>query len=456
MNSKIEFMLAGVSSGVGKTTITLGLISALKKRGMTVSAFKCGPDYIDTSYHSFVSGSPAINLDLWIMGEDGLKECYKRNTEKSQCNIVEGVMGLFDGVDVTSNFGSSAHIASIINVPVILVVDCSGMARSVAALVKGYSEFMPELKIAGIIANRVGSKNHSNLLKKALEVEGLPPLLGYMTHDNELTLQERHLGLIPQVEEKFNKSYFENLALKTEDEINIDFLMQSVESDSEFLSQKKKREKTKKLCRIGIAKDEAFSFYYPENLRALIGAGAELVEFSPLHDRKLPKKLDMLYIGGGFPEVYIEELSENSSMRECIKDFADDGKAIYAECGGLMYLSSKIKMNKGINYSMCEVLPFITIMDNKLRRLGYREIKTMTDSILGKAETVVRGHEFHYSYIEDDSQIVNIYDLTYPERDDLKSIGYQLGNVLASYVHLYWGNRPEIVESIVTSIRPNQ
>lgn len=445
-----EFMVAGVSSGSGKTTVTLGIISALKNRGLSVSAFKCGPDYIDTSYHSFVSGNPAINLDLWMMEESGLKECFKRNSNDSDCSIIEGVMGLFDGVDSKSNFGSSAHIAEMIDVPVILVVDCSGMARSLAAVVKGYCEFMPELKVAGIIANRVGSSHHANLLKDALDSKKLPPLLGYLTIDNSLTLEERHLGLIPEVEKKQKNDFFIRLAEKIEKEINIDLLLEcSVKIRMKADSEKDSLKKGKKI-KIGVAKDEAFSFYYPENLRAFENAGADLVYFSPIHDKKLPKKLDMIYIGGGYPEIYVEELSNNSSMKDSIKAFAESGKTVYAECGGLMYLSSKLVQDNGISYSMCEVLPITTVMDKQLRRLGYREIQTTIDSLLGPAGTTIRGHEYHYSYMEDDSQIINIYKLSYPLNSDLKSVGYMYNNVLASYVHLYWGSNSKIAENIIS------
>ncbi len=449
---RYNFMIAGVSSGVGKTTISLGLIAALKNRGISVSAFKCGPDYIDTGYHSQASGNPAINLDLWMMGEDGLEECYKQNSNRSDCNIIEGVMGLFDGVDVNSNFGSSAHIANKLNVPVILVVDCSGMARSVAAIVKGYWEFMPELKIAGIIANRVGSVGHGELLKKALEIENLPPLVGYFIYEGSVSLQERHLGLIPEVEKSFDDTFIKTLAQKTENEIDIDLLLDRTGFLSDNLEKNKKPLHSKCKVKIGIAKDEAFSFYYPENLRVLKEAGAELIEFSPIHDKKLPGKLDMLYIGGGFPEIYVEKLSNNGRMRESIKNFADTGKPIYAECGGLMYLSSMIKMDKGINYAMCEVLPIITVMDSKLRRLGYREIQTISDSFMGPAGTKIRGHEFHYSYIEDDSKIANVYNLLYPQKNDMEAVGIQNGNVLASYVHLYWGSNSKIAENIISNI----
>lgn len=451
-NSQSKFLIAGTSSGSGKTTISLGVIAALRKRGLSVSAFKCGPDYIDTGFHSTVSGNDASNLDIWMMSEEGVKGCFENQSFKSDCSIVEGVMGLFDGVEGESDFGSSAHVALTLDIPVILCVDCSGMARSVAAVVKGFTEFSRELNVVGVIANKVGSEYHADLLRNALKSCNLPPLIGYLKKDSDIELPERHLGLVPEAEKKQDNEFFSTLATLIEEQIDIDLLLGKTVSGTISKPKNKLVKKSKVKVRIGLARDEAFSFYYPDNLRILEDLGAEIVPFSPLHDKKLPKKLDMLYIGGGYPEIFAEGLSNNGSMRSEVKEFCDSNKFVYAECGGLMYLSSKLKNANGVSYSMCEALSSEVVMDNTLRRLGYREIKTINDSILGPQGTVIRGHEYHYSYLEKDVSIPNIYEVNYPQKPNLQAGGYLHNNILASYVHLYWGNREDIAESIIASV----
>ena len=385
-----------------------------------------------------------------MQGKEGLKDAFNRNQKEHSCAIIEGVMGLYDGVSADSDFGSSAHIASILNIPVILVINASGVARSIAATVLGYCSFMPKLNIVGVIANKVGSKKHAKLLNKALQSKDLPPLLGYLTKEKSITLPERHLGLVPEVEKTDGDEFFDNMATIIESSIDIDQLLEKTDLTNKNSTNKIENFISKKSnsIKIGVAKDKAFSFYYPENLRALEIAGAEIIYFSPLLDTAIPPNIDMLYIGGGYPEIFAKELSENSSMRKSIKKFVNSFGVLYAECGGLMYLSETLEFSENV-YDMCGVIPAQSVMEKSLRRLGYREIVTMQKSILGEKNSKIRGHEFHFSKLILNQDIKNIYKLSYPKDAPFECCGYLEKNILASYAHLYWGNRSDIAENII-------
>jgi len=436
-------LIAAPASGSGKTSLTLGLMALLRRRGVSVAPFKVGPDYIDPGHQAAVCGRPAHNLDSWFCDKDQVREIYQRGCAAAQIAIVEGVMGLFDGVSGDSEEGSSAQIAKWLDLPVVLVVDAKAQARSFAALVKGFCDFDPELKIAGVIANRVGSERHSQLLQEALQsTPGLPPLLGCLPRSEEIVLPERHLGLVTA--EDLPGDHAERLADWVEQSLEADWLQQLTSSAVAPQPDSHVRLAEKKL-RIGVARDRAFCFYYPENLRLLEAAGAELVEFSPLTAEQLPENLAGLYLGGGYPELHAEQLAQNRQLREQIKQLADEGLPIYAECGGFMYLCQAID-----SLAMCGVFPAQAKMLARRKALGYRQLEFIGDTPLGEMGTQVRGHEFHYSEVEMPESVERCYALSRRGGENLGIEGYRYKNVLGSYLHLHFASNPQVAENFVS------
>ncbi len=435
-------LITAPSSGSGKTSLTLGLMAALRRRGVVVAPFKVGPDYIDPGHHAAICGRPSNNLDSWFCNPQQVHETFMTGCDGADIAIVEGVMGLFDGVSGGDEEGSSAQLAKWLGLPVLLVVDARSQARSFAALVKGFADFDPELKIAGVIANRVGSKRHAELLEEAVEsTPGLPPLLGCLPRQEDIVLPERHLGLVTAAE--LTCDHEKKLADWVEAQLDLEALQQLATSSIIAQPVPVQAERQKQL-RIGIARDQAFCFYYPENLRLLEAAGVELVEFSPLTDQHLPEDLDGLYLGGGYPELHADKLAENASLRRQIASAAECGLPIYAECGGFMYLCNEID-----GQSMCGVFPAAAKMLKKRRALGYRQIELSADSPLGPAGTHVRGHEFHYSEVEMSEAVERCYQLSRRGGKRLGVEGYRIHNVLGSYVHLHFGSNPQVAENFV-------
>lgn len=447
-------IIAGTHSGTGKTTIAVGLMALLQKRGMAVQPFKVGPDYIDPSYHRLVCGKQSYNLDTWMMGIAGVKRAFEKAMQGADIGIIEGVMGLFDGKDGKTDEGSTAHIAKILKLPVILVVDARSMARSAGALVYGYERFDPQIKIAGIIFNRVGSVRHCKMLKDAVGAKCKARVLGYIPRDEEITLAERHLGLLTAEEAVDSEQWSvirKRLAKLSKRFISIDEILKL---SSQYRIQKSTLPLTTYrspiTTRIAVALDNAFCFYYQENLDMLKEFGAELVFFSPLKDKKLPENIDGIYLGGGYPELYAKKLEENKTIRKEIKAFADSGLPIYAECGGLMYLGKGLKDFKGKKYEMIGVFPWVSRMFEKRKSLGYREIKAKDGCPFLKKGQKVRGHEFHYSEIDEPpSAVTRVYSITYnssapPFNKGGKAgfEGYLYKNTLASYVHLHFAGNP--------------
>lgn len=435
-------LIAAPASGSGKTSLTLGLMAAFRRRGIRVAPFKVGPDYIDPGHHAAVCGRPANNLDSWFCNQNQVRDTFAVGSHGAELALAEGVMGLFDGVSGDSEEGSSAQLAKWLGLPVLLVADARSQARSFAALVKGFCEFDPQLKIAGVIANRVGSDRHAQLLREAVEsTPGLPPLLGCLPRSAEIALPERHLGLVTA--EDLSGDHGEKLAAWVEANLDLDVLRQlacSTVEEKVFASEKLAAPK----LRIGIARDRAFCFYYPENLRLLERAGAELVEFSPLHDTQLPENIAGLYLGGGYPELHAEQLQKNTSMRQQIAAQAKAGLPIYAECGGFMYLCAAIEAQ-----SMCGVFPAQARMLPKRRALGYRQVELIAETLLGPPGTLMRGHEFHYSEAEVPDAIERCYQLSRRGGEQLGSEGYQIKHVLGSYVHLHFASNPQLAENFV-------
>jgi len=381
------FLIAGTHSGVGKTTVTLGIMAALRARGLVVQPFKVGPDFIDPTHHTAICGRPSRSLDPFMMGQEGVRRSFGSAIKGADVAVVEGVMGLFDGMD-GGDVSSTAQVARILDIPVLLVINVHGMSRSAAAMEKGFVEFDPELRMAGTILNRVGSERHLYMLKSCLE----KPIYAALPRDKEREMKSRHLGLVMGFEEKHDLAA---LAAWVEGHAEID---QMLKLNAPIPALTGVASPRKKAVRIGVAMDEAFCFYYYDNLKELERCGAELVHFSPIRD-ELPD-VDGLYLGGGYPELYAPALEKGSARRQ-IKEASEEGMPIYGECGGLMYLGEELVMETG-RYKMAGGLPGSTIMTAKLVALGYARAEVVGYSPLAGLGRSILGHEFHYSRFECD------------------------------------------------------
>lgn len=456
-----KIVIAGVSSGVGKTSVTLAVVSALRKKGLRVQTFKVGPDYLDPTYLRIASGLPCYNLDGWMAGTDYMHRLFEEKAAQADIAVIEGVMGLFDGSDPVSPEGSTAEAARLLDSPVILVVNTHGMARSVAALVKGYSEFDSRVSVAGVIANQCGSERHGSWMAESLRACGLPPVVAAIPRGAFPELSSRHLGLVTADNGNLTGDILEALATAFERHGSLDEILHiagtdtdifgHVRSDSETpIDQQLSNQVDSTGIRLGVAFDEAFHFYYPDNLESLHAAGFELVKFSPLTDNSLPEPLDALYFGGGYPETHAAVLSGNRTMLESVRRFAHSGKPIYAECGGLMFLAQGIELLDGVKYPMVGVLPEWTRMLPRRRSLGYVEVSFSEDSLFGQVGETLRGHEFHYSELIGDPAAngdwKRVYSLKRRRNDEDAAEGFQCGNILASYVHAHFACRPEAVK----------
>jgi cobyrinic acid a,c-diamide synthase len=444
-----RLVVAGTASGVGKTTVVVGLTRALRARGLRVATFKCGPDYLDPTYHARASGGPAQNLDGWMMGRDAVLATFTRAARDADVALVEGVMGLFDGASPTGEAGSSAEIAKWLQAPVLLVVDASGMARTIAAVAKGFASFDRDLELAAVICNRVGSRGHLELLREALSD---PPIVGALPEEPSLRLPERHLGLVRADERSVPEALLTELGARAAEWCDLDAIVE-IGRRAAALPAESAGEASSggacSRCRIGIAFDEAFHFYYEDNLRRLEALGAELVRFSPVRDRRLPP-VDGLYLGGGYPEVHAEALSANRSMHEDVRAFAAAGRPIYAECGGLMYLAAGIRTLDEHVHPMVGLIPRQVVMRERLQALGYVEVETREHSLLGPAGLRFRGHEFRYSELQGASpELDRLYSVRSRRGDPAFREGYRCGSVLASYVHAHWASNPLAAEGFV-------
>ena len=440
-------VIAGTHSGCGKTTVTLGLMAALCRRGVNVQPFKCGPDFIDPTLHRLVTGRVSRNLDVRMCGAEYVRQLFATHAPEDGVSIIEGVMGLFDGGN-----GSAARLATLLGIPVILVVDVRSMAESVAAVIKGFETLDPEVRVAGIILNRVGSERHQQMIGDAVRKYCRAEIIGALPRDSTITLPSRHLGLHMGAEVHLNQ---ERLIKLMEQHIDLDRLQELARNsdlgtpNSKLGTQNSELEtrnpEPANAVRIGLAWDEAFCFYYQDNLEMLKEAGAELVIFSPLHDRHLPENLDGIYLGGGYPELHAAALSANVSMRREIGEFSEFGRPVYGECGGFMYLTRSIIDTEGREHPMVGVYPVQSRMRKRLRRLGYRQVEMQTETMLGVSGCHCYGHEFHYSEIDEmPGEIERGYIL-----DDGRAEGYLVNRTLAGYVHLHWGRTPEAARSFV-------
>jgi cobyrinic acid a,c-diamide synthase len=453
-----SIVIAGTSSGVGKTTVTLGLMGALKKRGLLVQPFKAGPDYIDPGHHRALLGVPSYNLDTWMMGPNGVRKTFRTKAKGADAAVIEGVMGLFDGRGGVTEEGSTAHLAKVLRTPVLLVVNAEKTARSVAAVVKGFSEFDPGLKLRWVLFNKVGSLNHYNILKDAVRSASRVKVLGYLPRDATLSMPSRHLGLVTQRDLKEGEwRGFIARAVKTvEKYVDVDSLLgtgkgkKSGKSPAAGMPGRQARRGGKRGVRIGVALDRAFCFYYEENFEILRGAGAELVFFSPLEDKVLPKGVTGLYFGGGYPELHSRSLGKNSSMMRSVKEAAASGMPVFAECGGLMYLSSAVLDQNGIKHPMVGVFPWGVRMLPRRRALGYREVVAASDNPFLTRDEPLRGHEYHYSEITGPKAgIPKVFGL----RDASGTVGlkdgFLLKNTLAGYTHMHFASNPAFAKRFV-------
>jgi cobyrinic acid a,c-diamide synthase len=445
-------VIGGVSSGAGKTTLAVALTRALRGRGLRVAVFKCGPDYLDPTYLRRAAGSPCHNLDGWMMGRDAVLDTFSRASAGADFAVIEGVMGLFDGASPTGEAGSTAEIAKWLRAPVALVADAGGMARSVAALTQGFAAFDPDLRVAGLICNRVGSRGHLDLLRQAMRQV---PVLGGLPRADGLEFPERHLGL-RTADEAIPEEHFEGLARLAEQWLDLDAIVALARSAPELPAtsaaapQPAPPVSRPVRCRIGVAMDEAFHFYYEDNLARLRSLGAELVPFSPIRDA-LPA-VDGLYLGGGYPELFARELSANAPLLEQLRAFAASGRPVYAECGGLMLLGRALHTVSGERFTMAGVLPLETQVRDRLQALGYVEVETQAPSILGAAGLRFRGHQFRYSEATvPEGGIGHVYSLRVRRGGETRPEGYGSGSVLASYVHAHWASNPRVAEGFVSA-----
>jgi cobyrinic acid a,c-diamide synthase len=446
---KPKFLIAAPSSNSGKTTITLGLLRLLKNQGHKVQPFKCGPDYIDTKHHTRAAHQVSINLDTYMMSEKHVKKLYAQYSREADISIIEGVMGLFDGANRMQ--GSSAEIAMLLDIPVILVVNAKAMAYSVAPLLFGLKNFNPSIKIAGVIFNFVNTESHYSFLKDACDDVGIEAL-GYVPSNASISIPSRHLGLAISSDNDY-ETVIENAAEHLAKFIDVDRLLalcksfEKTEKDTILIEEKEvnvkfenKQDSTD--YKIAVAQDDAFNFTYFENIKALERLG-EVVYFSPLKDAVMPEA-DLLYLAGGYPELHLEQLTANASMRKSILDFCSNGGKVIAECGGMMYLGNQIVNADGIRYQMAGFLPIETSMEKAKLSLGYREVQ------LGSI--IIKGHEFHYSTAVENENIPIIGTVFNAKGLEVQTPIYKLSNVMASYIHFYWGDSNFITDFLLDGV----
>lgn len=445
-------VVAGVTSGVGKTSVALGIMRGLSKRGLRVQPFKVGPDFIDPSYHSLISNRKSRNLDVWMMGRKGVLECFASASQDADVAVIEGVMGLYDGVSGKNDFASTAHVAKILDAPIVLVVDASKGARSIAAIILGFLHFDRKLQIRAIILNKVAGERHAKYIIDALADKVKVPVIGVLHRNSKVQMQERHLGLVPALELKAAKNdMISRTARYISESLDLDKILNLCSStvlmDAHFSPPRPT------IARIAVALDESFNFYYEDNLAALKRSGANLVFFSPVKDEKLPDDVHGLILGGGFPEVLADKLEGNRSMVRSIRRAVNEGMPIYGECGGLMYLTRSISGYRGERKArkMAGIVDADTIMTGMLT-LNYTDADC-SGSIFGNIH--LRGHEFHYSSIENiasDSRFA--YSMKKGNGITGKYDGFIINdNSLAAYMHLHFADRKLADRIVLSSVK---
>ncbi|MFP4158696.1 MAG: cobyrinate a,c-diamide synthase [Desulfobacterales bacterium] len=446
MNEKYikGLVVAAPASGSGKTTVALGLLAALTKRGINTAAFKIGPDFIDPGLHAGITGRPGRNLDGWMLERSVNLEIFAQAAFGADMAVVEGVMGLYDGFSGASEAGSTAQMSKWLGLPVLLVVDAGSMARSFAALVKGFSEFDPDIEICGVVANNAASPGHLQYLKEAMQELPEIPLLGGIPRNAQASIPERHLGLFTAEDRVMTDERINALASIVSENIDLDRLIDLL--DRVPVKQAARPAPPEPSVRVAVAKDAAFCFYYEDNLEVLRENGCEIVFFSPVNDQKPPDNIHGLYLGGGYPELYARELSKNHFMRKSIHEICASGMPVYAECGGFMYLCRSLEDTAGNIFDMAGVYSFETCMQKRLSSLGYREIRLAENTPLGPAGRVIRGHEFHYSHLKDpdaEKTAKDVYEASDRKGAGRNASGWLAGRCLGSYVHLHFKSSPQ-------------
>lgn len=448
-----RIVLGGSQSGVGKTTISLGIMAALKNRGMNVQPYKVGPDYIDPAFHTFVTSNKSINLDSFMIDEKEIINTFCLNSSDKDINIIEGVMGLYDGAGTLKDKGSTAHISKITSSPVILIINGKGISSSAAAMVLGYKMYDKDVNIKGIIINNISNEIHYNLLKESIERDTDIKCVGYLKPNKDISLESRHLGLVPSVEVKGLRDKIQQIGEMVSETIDIDQIIE-ISKDAPLLTPTEDEIKKVGTVNIGVASDRAFNFYYEDNLRLLKELGANLIYFSPMKDKVLPENLDGLYLGGGFPEVFGETLQENESIRNSILNNIKNGLPTYAECGGFMYLCDEIENLQGNTYKMIGLFKTKAKMTKRLQRFGYTYITLKEDCIIAKKNTSIKGHEFHRSSIEEKDDFEYVYNVDKYRNDKLiKSweCGLKKYNAFGAYAHIHFYTNLDIPKTFISN-----
>ena len=451
-----RLLIAGTHSGVGKTTVTVGLLRLLRRAGRTVQPFKVGPDYIDPGYLSRAAGRPCRNLDGWLVPKGKIPVLFQRGCRGADAALIEGVMGLYDGIGPIGEEGSSAQMAKLLDCPVLLVIDAGAMSRSAAALVRGYAGFDRRVKITGCFVNRVAGRAHFELVKEGIERLTGFPVIGYLPRDGRLSIPERHLGLIPTQEDSSLGRIGERLDRRMREGLDLPALRRIMEAAGPILSLRAPKGPSSDGSRvpIAVAMDEAFHFYYRENLELLEEFGSEIVPFSPLRASRLPKRARALYLGGGFPEVFAAELARNRRMHQEIRCAVASGMPTYAECGGLMILCRSIADTGGKRHPMVGLIPADVRMTDRLQNFGYQEVKARGANLLARAGEKARGHEFHHSILNGPPAAQQAaYQVRTRQGGETRLEGYAKGSLLASYVHLHFWSQPRWAQQFVERAR---
>lgn len=445
-------ILAGTHSGAGKTTVTLAVMAALVRRGLRVQGFKVGPDFIDPGHHARVTGRISRNLDTWLLDPAALARSFRRASLGADLALVEGVMGLFDGRGSLEEAGSTADLARAWDVPVVLVVDARGLSRSIAPMVRGFADFDPRVRVAGVIANRVGSRSHHDeYLAPALRAGTQVEPLGFLTRSEAMRIPSRHLGLWTADEHPLGPAVLETMADAAETQMDLDRLIDLAAIPKLPAEELDPIPPTRAAVRLALARDPAFCFYYQDNIDLFEVAGAEVVTFSPLDDSQLPDGTEVLYLGGGYPEVFAERIAGNAAMRSAIRRFHAGGGPIYAECGGLMACCRELRDASGSSFPMWDLIPARVMMHPRFVALGYVTVVGERASLLGPTGTELRGHEFHYSSLEPLGRLTYATRLIRPRRDPQLD-GIEVGSLLAAYAHAHFGSNPEAARNLLLGL----
>lgn len=443
----MRIILAGTGSAVGKTTISTGIMKALSKK-YNVQPFKVGPDYIDPSYHTLATENTSRNLDSFFMSPEQIRDSYLKATQKTDIAVIEGVRGLYEGIDSINDIGSTASVAKALNAPVILIINARSLVKSAAAIVLGFKALDPEVNIAGVILNKVKNEAHYLKTKKSIESLANVEVIGAIKREDRIKVEERHLGLVPAKERENSLKYIDIWAETIEQSIDLDRLVE-IAKEAEKITEKTTpiySKNNKQKVKIAVAYDEVFNFYYKENIESLEANKAKIEYFSPLKDEHLPD-CDGIYIGGGYPELFKKELSQNKAILKDIKSFHNDNHPIFAECGGLMYLMDSIHEEKQVS-----IYPYKAVLTDRVQALKYTIAEVCEDNIISKKGEVFHGHEFHYSKVlVGDLKNRLAFKITRGKGSYKNQDGFMEKNTLASYVHTHVAAMPDFGSNFTQS-----